>query len=660
MFSGSELSMILGTPINGSAGVQLGVDGKDYDVFAIDENKYSVTPINKLTENELEIENENKLNVPSSDLRFVESKLTESESTPIDKIIKHIEKNSSIEDDNSRLHFGKKDIDGIKSLFKKYGTKESWRSDFGDFELDFDVENKTLSIYDDKEDVEVIVELTESAKLTESDGDLKNSIGFKIIKVLGGFEDGTNTDKAILDQYGKLIPQVTDAASNEKKLMKTLSDGFGFPVTVDDIELLKKHKVLESAKLTESFKDISKLGGDKYDNFNSFSQGLSYVGDGSIESRGDQDWFKDQDGNFIGIWDYDTMTGVIFKTPLVENEIVEPTEIVSEIEIVNQLDDEDLQLISELSENEDVNEVYDALIEMKEGSSTKFGKLTESCQTKISGILKKLVENENGVGEIKTYADMVIYNDKGELLLLKRTVDEEVAPNQWGLAGGKVEDGETTEEAAIREANEESGLTFSDVKRLKEFTNDGSVSHYYSGLSNSEEVVLSEEHSEYAWVKPEQLGNYDIIFGNVDRYKELASMVFENKELTEAEDSEAVKKREEKLVKIEQRIKESKEDILELKQKLADETNEESIEKLKTNIEKEELVIKNLEDKLKLDKEIEDLKKELAGEEDPTAKEKIKLAIDDLKEKKDKIVKAFENNPLIKGIGDLADELLKD
>ena len=58
---------------------------------------------------------------------------------------------------------------------------------------------------------------------------------------------------------------------------------------------------------------------------------------------------------------------------------------------------------------------------------------------------------------ILNYAGVCVTNDKGELLLQKRSDKD----NLWGLPGGALEIGESIEEAAIREAKEETGL---DVK----------------------------------------------------------------------------------------------------------------------------------------------------------------------------------------------------
>lgn len=58
---------------------------------------------------------------------------------------------------------------------------------------------------------------------------------------------------------------------------------------------------------------------------------------------------------------------------------------------------------------------------------------------------------------ILSFAGVCITDEKGRILLQKRSDKEDI----WGLPGGALEVGESIEEAAIREAKEETGL---DVK----------------------------------------------------------------------------------------------------------------------------------------------------------------------------------------------------
>lgn len=58
-----------------------------------------------------------------------------------------------------------------------------------------------------------------------------------------------------------------------------------------------------------------------------------------------------------------------------------------------------------------------------------------------------------------TGAGIILLNKNNEVLLLLRDNDAAIPyPNMWDIPGGKVEDGESPEEAVRREMNEEMGL----------------------------------------------------------------------------------------------------------------------------------------------------------------------------------------------------------
>lgn len=51
-----------------------------------------------------------------------------------------------------------------------------------------------------------------------------------------------------------------------------------------------------------------------------------------------------------------------------------------------------------------------------------------------------------------------VINEKGELLLQKRSANKKQAPNKWALCAGHIDAGETPENSIVREIQEEIGL----------------------------------------------------------------------------------------------------------------------------------------------------------------------------------------------------------
>jgi len=104
---------------------------------------------------------------------------------------------------------------------------------------------------------------------------------------------------------------------------------------------------------------------------------------------------------------------------------------------------------------------------------------------------------------------LFIFNPKGEILLIKTYKWW----NKYAVPGGHIELGETMEQAAKREAIEETGLRIFDLKFIH---NDEMIfdklffkkRHYifidFSCQTKSLRVKLNDESEEYLWIKPER------------------------------------------------------------------------------------------------------------------------------------------------------------
>ncbi|MBK7711470.1 MAG: NUDIX domain-containing protein [Bacteroidales bacterium] len=101
---------------------------------------------------------------------------------------------------------------------------------------------------------------------------------------------------------------------------------------------------------------------------------------------------------------------------------------------------------------------------------------------------------------MKEIAAIILENDKGEFLLALRDNKPSIPfPNHWDLIGGHVEEGETPEEALIREVKEELDIDIREYTFYKKFeclTGDAydNIKYIYTGKINIpiDEITLYE------------------------------------------------------------------------------------------------------------------------------------------------------------------------
>lgn len=104
-------------------------------------------------------------------------------------------------------------------------------------------------------------------------------------------------------------------------------------------------------------------------------------------------------------------------------------------------------------------------------------------------------------------AAILVVNPQGEVLLLKRAPESYFAPDMWGFPGGKIEEGETSLQAALRETKEETQLVVNDPVPLGVFNS--AVEAFY-GDSFEGDVKIDFEHTDWKWVPPVELENYEL------------------------------------------------------------------------------------------------------------------------------------------------------
>lgn len=125
--------------------------------------------------------------------------------------------------------------------------------------------------------------------------------------------------------------------------------------------------------------------------------------------------------------------------------------------------------------------------------------------------IKKALSNAK-----QQYADAIIYNIEGKILMLLRNAKDgnSELDMKWSLPGGHIDEGETPEQAAIREIIEETNLTVENIayRLIKE--NDKCVIHYFSCFVDPDQLAILDagEHTNLKWVDKKQLQELDCIY----------------------------------------------------------------------------------------------------------------------------------------------------
>ena len=107
-----------------------------------------------------------------------------------------------------------------------------------------------------------------------------------------------------------------------------------------------------------------------------------------------------------------------------------------------------------------------------------------------------------------------IYNN-GKVLIVRRSKKEKFMTGYYDLPGGKVEFGETLEEALGREIKEEVNLI---VKILKPYSYFSYITlkntrhtidiQFIAKAKNIKNLKMSGAHDEYKWIKENEIGKY--------------------------------------------------------------------------------------------------------------------------------------------------------
>ena len=112
----------------------------------------------------------------------------------------------------------------------------------------------------------------------------------------------------------------------------------------------------------------------------------------------------------------------------------------------------------------------------------------------------------------------VILEDNGRVLFLKRAT--KTGLGKWALPGGKVEHGQTLEQACVDELKQETTLDISNIRffsyqeDLPGIIDENHWITFYFLAGYSGEIKINSESSDSTWMSLDESGKYDIAFGH--------------------------------------------------------------------------------------------------------------------------------------------------
>lgn len=107
---------------------------------------------------------------------------------------------------------------------------------------------------------------------------------------------------------------------------------------------------------------------------------------------------------------------------------------------------------------------------------------------------------------MNTSAGVFFYSNKTQRYLYLLRTDPK-NPTNWGIPGGKIEEGETLLEGIARECEEEIGMFPSQAKLIpiQKFVNNSFTYHtFFCEVDDEFKPQLNDEHCGYAWVGDHQ------------------------------------------------------------------------------------------------------------------------------------------------------------
>jgi predicted aconitase with swiveling domain/8-oxo-dGTP pyrophosphatase MutT (NUDIX family) len=142
---------------------------------------------------------------------------------------------------------------------------------------------------------------------------------------------------------------------------------------------------------------------------------------------------------------------------------------------------------------------------------------------------RAVVDGEQGTLELpevrETHVVSCVVQDGERLLLLKRSEKVGTFQGYWAAVSGFVEENETPSQTACKELREETGLdmSFSKEGRTVTVRDRNTVWHVHPYLFRATDPVveIDWEHTEFSWVRPQELEGYQTVPGLVEIVRDL-------------------------------------------------------------------------------------------------------------------------------------------
>jgi 8-oxo-dGTP diphosphatase len=113
---------------------------------------------------------------------------------------------------------------------------------------------------------------------------------------------------------------------------------------------------------------------------------------------------------------------------------------------------------------------------------------------------------------------VVKLDNDDRIIMLKRNAQRRTSPNKWQTPSGFMKEGESAEEAVLREVWEETSLsgTIKKSGSVFEVVDDWArwiIVPFLISVKTDKVIIDSKEHSEFRWVKVDEISTFECVKG---------------------------------------------------------------------------------------------------------------------------------------------------